>query len=462
MTSNLQAIAELLALGFVNSLVEGTVICLLAALALRIAPRQNAATRFAVWFLALVTIAALPWMGGLLPHPARNVAFAQPAAITLPDSWAFYFLTLWGAAAIWFVLGLARALRHLHILRSKSIPVDASALDPMLQKTLQRHGASRRIVLCTSDHVKVPTAVGLFKPVILVPSCVMRELSASELNQIVLHELAHFRRWDDWTNLAQQIVKAIFFFHPAMWWIDRKVALEREMACDDAVLAETRSPRAYAECLAHLAEMSFVRRSIALAQAALGKVRQTSARIAEILDVNRQAPDPRSRTVAVSLIVVLAVACGAFYSSAPRLVAFGGSERAPQTETASASLHSTLETASIATLPATQAKLSLLAVPAKLNAMPAKLNHKSAARRTAEPERPHAQEAKAHNSEENSVHLAGFASSTQPVTQVIWFVVESDGSDSAALQVYQIQMWRVTVLRTVITAPSGQVPRSET
>jgi beta-lactamase regulating signal transducer with metallopeptidase domain len=69
-----------------------------------------------------------------------------------------------------------------------------------------------------------------------------------------LHELAHLRRYDDWTNLAQKLVKALFFFHPAVWWIEKQVSLEREMACDDAVLAETASPRAYAECLAHLAE----------------------------------------------------------------------------------------------------------------------------------------------------------------------------------------------------------------
>ena len=95
------------------------------------------------------------------------------------------------------------------------------------------------------------------KPVVVVPGWVMQELSADELNQILLHELAHLRRWDDWTNLAQKVVKALFFFHPAVWWIEKRVSLEREMACDDAVIAETASPRAYAECLTHLAERTF-------------------------------------------------------------------------------------------------------------------------------------------------------------------------------------------------------------
>ena len=264
-------------------------------------------------------------------------------------------------------------------------------------------------------------------------------------------------------------MKAIFFFHLVVWWIDRKVAIEREMACDDAVLAETHTPRAYAECLAHLAEKSFVQRSIALAQAALGKVRQTSTRIAEILDVNRPAPSARSRSVVVSLVAVLAVACGALYSTAPRLVAFGNNDRADQTEIASAVPHDAPEPASIGRLPVTQAKLSLPAVSAKLSesVRAAKLNHKSAVVRAPKPEPVQVQQAqvrqaKAHKVEQSLVHLTRFTSSTQPVTQLIWFVVESEGPDPAGPQVYQIQMWRVTVLRTVITAPSRQIPRSET
>lgn len=461
MTSSLQTIAELLSIGFVNSLLEGTVICVMAALTLRVAPRQNAATRFGVWFLALVTIAALPWLGGLLPHAADGAALTKPAAITLPDSWAFYALALWGAAVMWFGFGLTRALLHLQALRRDCVPVDMSTLDPILQETLQRHGARRRVALCRSEQVKVPTAVGLLNPMILVPSWVMRDLSPFELNQVLLHELAHFRRWDDWTNLAQQILKAVFFFHPAVWWIDRKVAIEREMACDDAVLAETRTPRAYAECLAHLAERSFVQRSIALAQAALGELRQTSDRIAEILDVNRPATNAGSGTVAVSFVVALALACGVLYSTAPRLVAFGNSDRTSQAEVASPKV---LPPASVGTSTITEAELSLPAVTKKSNqaVIPAKLHAKAAAPRTPDPESVRVQQAKAHNTEENSVHLTGLTTSTQPVTQMIWFVVESEGSDPAAPPVYQIQLWRVTVLRTVITAPSRQIPRSET
>jgi len=80
----------------------------------------------------------------------------------------------------------------------------------------------------------------------------LRELSPEELRVVLLHEFAHLRRWDDWTNLLQKLVRTIFFFHPAVWWIERRLSLEREMACDEAVLAETENPQAYAECLVSL------------------------------------------------------------------------------------------------------------------------------------------------------------------------------------------------------------------
>ena len=331
MHSSLNAIAQVLALGFLDSLAEGTVICLLAALLLRFAPRQNASARFALWFSVLVAIAASPWITRVLPHSRLSVAAVPRAEILLPLSWALYLMALWSVVVLWFVLGVVRALWYLSTLRRDSIPIPAADLDPILEHTLERHGLSREIALCTSERVRVPTAVGLCQPTVLVPSWVRRELSATDLNQILLHELAHFRRWDDWTNLAQQMVKAVFFFHPAVWWLDKRVAVEREMACDDAVLAETRSPRAYAQCLARLAEKSFVRRSLALAQAALGKFRQTSTRIARILEVNRPAPSSPSWITAVSLVAVLAVGCGSLYSRTPRLVAFGNSaDRAPR------------------------------------------------------------------------------------------------------------------------------------
>jgi hypothetical protein len=230
-----------------------------------------------------------------------------------------------------------------------------------IQDVISQFQNIRRVAVCRSSAVSVPTAIGFFRPAILIPDWVLRDLSAEELKVVLLHEFAHLRRFDDWTNLAQKLVRTVFFFHPAVWWIERRLSLEREMACDEAVLAETENPRAYAECLVSLAEKSFVRRGLALAQAVVGRARETSLRLARILDGNRPNPSRFARP-ALGLAAALAVGCVIALPNSPRLIAFESGEPSPATalvSTASASLPAT----SAAVVPITW-RTSEVSVPA--------------------------------------------------------------------------------------------------
>ncbi len=182
--------------------------------------------------------------------------------------------------------------------------------------------SGRRIDLRVSEELRVPTAVGLWKPAVVIPAWALRELSAAELNAVVLHEVAHLRRWDDWTNLAQKLLRAVFFFHPAVWWVEGRLSLEREMACDDMVLAQTRNPRAYAECLVSLAEKNLLQRGIALAQAAVGRMAQTTARVIQILDPRRTTTSNVWKP-APWVVAGFSVLCLVSAGHAPRLIAFG-------------------------------------------------------------------------------------------------------------------------------------------
>ena len=71
--------------------------------------------------------------------------------------------------------------------------------------------AEETVTLCVSDQLRVPTAIGFIKPQVVIPAWAMKELSMPELNTILLHELAHLRRWDDWTNLVQKYGRGAFF-----------------------------------------------------------------------------------------------------------------------------------------------------------------------------------------------------------------------------------------------------------
>jgi hypothetical protein len=131
------------------------------------------------------------------------------------------------------------------------------------------------------------------------------------------------RRGDDWTNLIQKIVRALFFFHPAVWWIDDRLSTEREMACDDAVLAETGNPHGYATCLVSLLEKSLAHRGWSMAQAAVNRAREASLRLAQILSKTRPTAT-RVWTPAVGMVGVFSVLCLATLPHAPRLIAFDG------------------------------------------------------------------------------------------------------------------------------------------
>lgn len=450
----LHAAAHLVTLRVLQSLAEGSLVALFAAFILA-RSGQNARTRFTVWFSSLIAIAAVPVISGEWLWSAKALP-GQPAVI-VPDSCALYLFGTWAVIGAWLLLGVARGLVHLRNIRKSCVEIDTATLDPFIRETLLRHRGSREVVLCTSAKVRVPTALGLIHPAVVIPDWLMRELSPLELNQILLHELAHLRRWDDWTNLAQQLIKAIFFFHPAVWWIEKKVALEREMACDDAVLDETGSPRLYAECLTRLAEKSFVHRSVVLAQAALGKIRQTTLRVTRILDPQRPSVTSRSLVPAVSLIAVFAVGCGVWSARTCRLIAFEGGT--PFQGINAETYHESQDPAGdlvAKSVPAVARSSQMPGViPAKLILGTAHSKRVSAGATTRSRSTHPAPRA------EQLVQLATAKAAPVPVTETIFVVIENQGPDPAGASGYQIQMWRLTVFRTIVDSSDTQIPRKQ-
>ena len=121
---------------------------------------------------------------------------------------------------------------------------------------LQVHKVGLRFVpvVAYCDRITVPTVIGLVKPMVLLPATILTNLSLQEVTAIITHELAHIRRHDLWMNLAQRIIEAVFFFHPVVWYISRKISQERELCCDDLVVSLGNEPLSYAGALLHMAE----------------------------------------------------------------------------------------------------------------------------------------------------------------------------------------------------------------
>ncbi len=320
----LQSLAQVFSERLLNGAAEGIVLAVIVWVLLRLTGRQNSGTRYAIWFLALLAIVALPFVAGMssISSHARNVSLERlHGEITLSARWAIYLFSAWGAVAGLLLLRVGAGLWRVRGLRRGFSEVNVASLAPIISSTLREFRSRRQVKLCVSGEVAVPAAVGFFRPAIVFPAGLLSKLSVEETRIILLHELAHLRRWDDWTNLAQKVVKALLFFHPAVWWIENRLTLEREMACDDLVLEQTVSPGAYAASLISFAEKMHSARYVALAQALVSRVNHMSLRIGQILDVKRQIRAGAWKAVAGLCAGMMAlVLCSSAY--APQLVAF--------------------------------------------------------------------------------------------------------------------------------------------
>jgi beta-lactamase regulating signal transducer with metallopeptidase domain len=301
----------------INCVVEGVVIALLASILLWLTACRNSSTRFLVWFSSLLTIAGVSLAA--CTGMGNSSIVSAPAHFTLPASWMVYALALWVAIASLGIMRILFGLWRVRSLRRES--TELREIDPAIARSLQELSSARRVRLYVSDELRVPTAIGYFRPAVLIPRWAISDLSPAELHAIVLHELGHLRRWDDWTNLVQKLLRAVLFFHPAVWWLDSRLSLEREIACDDLVLAKTCDARGYAECLVSVAEKSVLRTGLALAVAAVGRVRQTALRLSRILDQHRVAETRVSRMTTV-IASTLGVAALAILPHMPPVIVF--------------------------------------------------------------------------------------------------------------------------------------------
>ena len=104
-----------------------------------------------------------------------------------------------------------------------------------------------RVRVCR--RVAEAVAIGLFKPMILLPAAWLSELPPDMLEAVLAHELAHVRRLDLWVNLLQRLVETLLFYHPAMWWLSHRLRTERELCCDELAATVTNDRVRYAETL---------------------------------------------------------------------------------------------------------------------------------------------------------------------------------------------------------------------
>jgi bla regulator protein BlaR1 len=281
-----------------NHLWQSTWFAVAAWALARVASRDSAQVRYWIWFAAslkfLVPFAMLSWIGHrfvvetdqpiLLPIVQYATAPIQSHAVIsheLRDPLQSLLFAIWilGAAML-AVRWLRQWSASQDLLRSSAVcELDAP------------------VAVRTSTDITEPMVCGVLQPTLVIPSHLLGTLSTSQIDAILAHELWHVRRRDNLASLLHTCVEVLFWFHPFVWGIGRKLIEEREHACDEGVVADGHDAKSYAETLVLVCRHAVVRRDLLAASAAGGDL---VARIRTILSAHSP-----SRFVAARRAVLL-------------------------------------------------------------------------------------------------------------------------------------------------------------
>jgi beta-lactamase regulating signal transducer with metallopeptidase domain len=311
----------------VNALWQSAAIAVTVGAALRFTPRTTAAQRYALWCAVLVAAALLPIAD--LAMPSRTIALPvnappapvvarvvtqvslAPVARVLPvtpkEPWLpSPLLVVWLAIAAASFVRLVLAYASLRTVKSSLEP-----RDDLTARVKEFSGVwSRHAVVGVSPHVAEPCAIGFLHPAIALSAEMAATLTDGDLERVLRHEYAHVRRYDDYANLMQRLFATVLWFNPVVHIAGRAMAIEREIACDDAAAAASDERVAFARCLYEIAR-SAPRRRHAAAAGFIGTRRQIAVRVARLVERNHNASTRlgfAKITVTTVLVVSLALA----------------------------------------------------------------------------------------------------------------------------------------------------------
>jgi bla regulator protein blaR1 len=334
-------------------------VTLLAWATMRFALPISAAVRHRIWWGVLAIVVALPAMHVLrdtprpsttmvtavavrssivTPEPPRAATIMQarytpppPSRFPVAVRAGYWPLAIFAIGALALLLQLGRVLwsyRYLRAVKRQSVRASRE-VQINFDEWVLGCCVERPVRLLLSDEIASPMAVGFHDPAVILPPAVLTELSDRDVDHVLLHELAHLARRDDWTNLFARIAAGALAINPIALWILRMIHREREIACDDWVVEATGAARPYAASLLHLCELRLSHRRALLATGMADSGPRIRERIERLIHDSREI-SPQRPLLRLLLSLAGLVALVAAGMLAPRWVAFAqGPARAP-------------------------------------------------------------------------------------------------------------------------------------
>jgi beta-lactamase regulating signal transducer with metallopeptidase domain len=171
------------------------------------------------------------------------------------ESWLPVLVLSWLCGVAALTMRLMSGWLWVQRMKSRGTSPAAERWNAIASRLSGRLHIARPVRLLQSTLVDVPTVIGWFKPVVLLPASTLAGLAPEQLEAILAHELAHIRRHDYLVNLLQTLVETLLFYHPAVWWLSKRIRAERENCCDDLAVGLCGDPVTYARALADLEEL---------------------------------------------------------------------------------------------------------------------------------------------------------------------------------------------------------------
>jgi beta-lactamase regulating signal transducer with metallopeptidase domain len=248
--------------------------------------------------------------------PAKARVLRVPGPPDVAPLAARGIVFVWALGALIGLVGLGRSLVRVRGLKGRSSPLDGALATELPWLTTI---AGREIYLRLSYETETPIAVGFRRPVILLPTDMATADGLTSIEPLIMHEYAHLAHYDDWSNLAQRATERLFWFNPLVWILGRRIALEREVAADEAVVARTHDAKRYATTLWRMAQEMRMPEHVVVAPGAMLTRKQISVRIERLLD---EHPVGHRYVGAAALAIAIVAASGVagLAASAPPIV----------------------------------------------------------------------------------------------------------------------------------------------
>lgn len=308
----------------VHFLWQGTAIALLLVAANRALRRATPNARYLAACAALVLMLAAP----VATFFRLSRPIAEPVALSaaptaqifsavapsddspVPPSgeipWLPLIVAVWATGVALLSVRMAGGLLVARRLRLRATPVTNREWRERIDRLAARLRLRRGVALCESALAEVPMTIGWLRPAILVPAGALLRLSPEQMEAILAHELAHVRRLDFPVNLLQKAVETLLFYHPAVWWVGRRIRAERENCCDDLAVAICGDAVVYARALVELETLAAGRAPQVALAATGGSLLDRVKRLLHAERVARRSPG--AGLAAVLVVLVLATA----------------------------------------------------------------------------------------------------------------------------------------------------------